>query len=70
MNRQIHRQLERLMEEDTCSICGAEAPHDSTFYGGVTKSGKVALVGECCKAKLKSVYVSGLYVNQNLQTKH
>jgi hypothetical protein len=65
MNKTQRRQLMQLMEEDTCSICGAEAPHYSTLYGGVTSSGEVAVVGECCRSKLKCVYATGLYVSPN-----
>jgi hypothetical protein len=60
--KKIKRQLVRLMENDECSICGKFFPHKSTNYGGVTASGKVELVGECCVDKLKKVYAGSIYL--------
>jgi hypothetical protein len=60
--KKIRLQLEHLMENDECSICGKFFPHMSKNYGGVTASGKVELVGECCVDKLKAVYAGSIYL--------
>jgi hypothetical protein len=59
--RKIIRELSRLSYEDDCSLCHGNIPHDSKTYGGVTSTGEVALVGECCRSKLKSLWCVGVY---------
>jgi hypothetical protein len=61
MNKQQRRKIEQLMEEDTCSICLTNLPNNTEFYGGVTFTGEAALVGACCRPKLKHVSAMGLY---------
>jgi hypothetical protein len=63
MNRKVRRQLERLSQEDNCSICGQPFPHLGSTYGGTTPSGAVELVGECCRSKLKKSYDVGIYIH-------
>jgi hypothetical protein len=58
----VQRQLVRLLENDNCSICGKFFAHMSTNYGGVTASGNVELVGECCVKKLTGVYAGSIYL--------
>ena len=61
----IRRELMRLMmkDPDHCSMCGTEFPDRSVTYGGVTKSGDVALVSECCVDQMKGILCCGLVVN-------
>jgi hypothetical protein len=66
--KKIHRQLARFYENDGCSICGEGFPHKGMTFGGVTKTGKVELVGECCVSKLTGVYAGGIYLHrQNIR---
>jgi hypothetical protein len=58
----IHRQLMMIMQNDGdhCSICKKEFV-DRNIYGGVTVSGAVELVGECCVHHLK-IFCGGVVV--------
>jgi hypothetical protein len=61
--RKLKRTLEQLANEDHCSLCGAQHPHNSPFYGGLTHQGKVALVGDCCADQLQEVIMGGVYMH-------
>jgi hypothetical protein len=63
MNKKQRRELEALAREDVCTICGKQFPHLSTNYGGLDKSGKVALVGECCVAQMRDIHMGGIYMH-------
>jgi hypothetical protein len=60
----IHRQLIKLIQVDSnhCSICGAEFADNAITYGGVTKSGSVAYVSQCCMRELKEILCGGVVV--------
>jgi hypothetical protein len=44
---------------DHCTLCRKEFVRGN-IYGGVTESGSIELVGECCVRHLKEVFVVGL----------
>jgi hypothetical protein len=60
----IYLQLMQLIQidGDYCSICGAEFADSDLTYGGVTKSGSVAYVSQCCVRELKEIYCGGIVV--------
>jgi hypothetical protein len=64
--KRVERQITELMRRDgdRCSSCKAPFPHNSRTFGGVTVGGDAALVGECCRGKLRETILSGLYVDQ------
>ncbi|HXI08866.1 MAG: hypothetical protein ACRC1G_12460 [Bradyrhizobium sp.] len=67
--RRVERQITGLMAEDgdRCSECKTPFPHNSRTFGGVTAGGSAALVGECCRSKLKETVLSGVYVDNRYQ---
>lgn len=62
MTKSIVRAIVRLIAKnsDNCTICHAPFPLNSKTFGGITATGRVAFVGECCASKLEGVHVSGL----------
>ena len=62
--KKIHRKLAKIMQDDGdhCTMCRTEFPARSITFGGVTKSGSVEYVGDCCRRKLKEIYCGGLVV--------
>jgi len=62
--RRFERELRKLLKRDGdyCSICRKPFLHNSNTYCGQTEDGKVASVGECCKAKLAWIDGCGLYL--------
>jgi hypothetical protein len=61
--KEIHRKLLPLLQEDNCSICKRELAHMDMTYGGLTHDGTVALVGDCCKSKMKDIMAGSMYLN-------
>lgn len=62
--RRFEREFKKIPKGDNCSICGKAFPHNSRTFGGLNDNGKATLAGECCRHRLSSVMVSGLYVTQ------
>jgi hypothetical protein len=62
-HRYLRKKLIALAKEDNCSLCGAKHPHMSQFYGGITKTGKVALTGDCCIKQVVKIMMGGVYVD-------
>jgi hypothetical protein len=62
--KKFEREIERLAEKDTCSMCDKPFPHNSTTFMGETVAGKAALVGNCCMSKLVKTRGVGLYVKR------
>lgn len=60
----IHQQLKTIVENDGdhCTICNKEFPRKSFVYGGLTSGGAIELVGECCRHRLKEVFVGSIYI--------
>ena len=53
-NEFIERQLEHLFQTDDCTLCEWALPDNALTSFGLTCDGTAALVGECCKAKIKT----------------
>lgn len=66
--RRVEREIREIMRKDGehCSICGAPLQHNSHTFGGVTKTGNSVLTGECCKSKIATLVLSGLYVDATM----
>jgi hypothetical protein len=59
--RKVKQALIKLTEADCCSVCKREMPHRGATYGGLTREGKVELVGECCRSHLTKIHMIGVY---------
>jgi hypothetical protein len=61
--RQFDRQLRKLIRTkgDNCSLCGIGFQHNSRTFGGYDQHGEIALVGECCAARLHEVHTAGVF---------
>jgi hypothetical protein len=59
----IREYMER--DGDHCSLCRAPFPHMGRTFGGLTAAGVVALVGECCRLKLRVHVTGGIYILVN-----
>jgi hypothetical protein len=62
-----YRAIEKIMQDDgdRCSICRRSFAHNCRTFGGVTLGGEAALVGECCKGRLKLTLGMGIYVERD-----
>ena len=62
--RKIHRKLAKIMADDGdhCTICRMEFLGGEIIYGGVTDSGAVEWVSDCCVHELKEIYSGGVVV--------
>jgi hypothetical protein len=60
--RRLDRQLDGLMVENGCSVCGSEFQHNACTYGGCDLYGRPAITGDCCYEHLAQVTQMGLYV--------
>jgi hypothetical protein len=43
------------------AICRRRFVHNDTTFGGIAAGGRVALVGECCRMKIRHIYFRGWY---------
>lgn len=59
----LDRQLIKLALEDNCSICSKPFTHGSTNYGGETYEGEAAIVGACCRSRLKYIVMGSIYLS-------
>jgi len=66
--RRFEKEFKKLPKGDNCMICGAQFPHNSKTFGGLTGDGRTVLAGECCSHRLAAIMVSGLYVTQLVDT--
>ncbi|WHU03665.1 hypothetical protein [Sphingomonas sp. NIBR02145] len=66
--RRVEREIRQIMQKDgeRCSMCKAPLEHNSRTFGGTTKTGASVLTGECCKAKIATVILSGLYMDARM----
>lgn len=63
--RRVEREVHEIMERDgdNCSLCRKPMEHNSKTFGGTTKVGTSALVGECCERQLAEVVLMGVFVS-------
>lgn len=68
----LWKEVEAIIEADgdSCSVCGKAFEDQSVTYAGVMIGGRVALVGECCRSKMKSVYGGSIYLKPNKSRWH
>ena len=62
--RRFEREFKKLPKGDNCNICGKPFPHNSKTFGGQTADGTTVLAGECCRHRLATVMVSGVYLTR------
>jgi hypothetical protein len=62
-HKDLKKKLIALSKEEVCSICGVKQPPMSIFYGGITKTGKVALTGDCCVKQMAKIVMGGWYID-------
>ena len=64
---EFNRRLMQIMQNDPdrCLMCGTDFPDRSITYGGVTSSGALEWVSECCVKQLKEVWCGGIVVSSN-----
>jgi hypothetical protein len=64
-NGKFMQQLETIManDGDHCSLCHAPFKANEGTYGGISQTGVVALVGDCCLDKLREAHTFGIYVS-------
>jgi hypothetical protein len=62
-NQLVGKLIER--DGDHCSMCRTQFRHHAKTHYGTTRSGHVAVVGECCLKNLALVYAIGVYVSAN-----
>ena len=63
--RRFDRELQQLMQSDSCSVCGGPFAHNCKTYGGLDERGRAAYVGECCVIHLQELHGCGLYVQRH-----
>ena len=62
----VLKRIEHLIhtDGDHCSLCRALFQHNCKIFGGVTNDGVIALVCDCCVAKLGITTTFGLYTSR------
>lgn len=66
MNRSERRRLDKEIKKlttntDACTLCGRDFPHNSKTFYGADVSGRAAIAGECCQARLPTMIGMGIY---------
>jgi hypothetical protein len=63
--RGLDRRIQAIAETDgdVCSLCRKPYPGYAITFGGMTRDGKAALVGECCKSLLRVVRGFSVYLS-------
>jgi hypothetical protein len=62
LKRKIEEEIQRSIYADRCSLCLRPFERDDETYGGGTRNGAAAYVGNCCVARLTNVVVFGLKI--------
>ena len=65
--RRVEREIQKIMrtDGDNCSLCRLPLAHNSRTFGGITKDGTPALVGECCAKKLHETILMGMFASRD-----
>ena len=66
--RRFEKEFKKLPKGDNCTVCGEAFRHNSRTFGGLAADGTTVLAGECCSHRVATVMVSGLYLNQMVDT--
>jgi hypothetical protein len=62
--RRVDRELQKLLSEDTCSVCGSRLRHNSRTASGFDGHGNVVVAGECCISAVVVPFGFGLYIDR------
>ena len=66
--RRIDRELDKLIQRDVCSLCGA--PNNTRTAPGLDAQGNAAVAGECCFDRLSRFFAIGFYSTRRYDFLH
>jgi hypothetical protein len=66
--RRVEREIREIMRQngDHCSICGAPLEHNTRTFGGTVKDGTTVLTGDCCRKRIATIVLEGLFLDRQL----